>query len=131
MNSFKDYNIILINIDGFRKDKIDYCPALKSLKESSFYFSEMNTVAPYTFASLHSVFTGMYPSTHGVNGYYNIFDFNKDKILSLPEILKKSGYYTSCDIISEVVIPKQGFDQWNIFDEESVNFVTRHTDLIK
>ena len=33
MNSFKDYNIILINIDGFRKDKIDYCPALKSLKE--------------------------------------------------------------------------------------------------
>jgi arylsulfatase A-like enzyme len=131
MNSFKDYNIILINIDGFRKDKIDYCPTLKNLKENSYYFSKMNTVAPYTFASLHSIFTGMYPSTHGVNGYYNIFKFKKDTITSLPEILKKSGYYTSCDIISKVVIPKQGFDEWNIFDEKSINFVTRHTDLIK
>lgn len=131
MNLKKDYNIILINIDGFRKDKIDHCPTLKSLKENSYFFSEMNTVAPYTFASLHSVFTGMYPSSHGVNGYYNIFEFKKDSISSLPEILKKSGYYTSCDIISEVVIPKQGFDEWNIFDEKSVNFITRHTELIK
>ena len=30
----KNYNIILINIDGFRKDKIDLCPSLKSLKEN-------------------------------------------------------------------------------------------------
>ena len=29
----KDYNIILINIDGFRKDKIDLCPSLKFLKD--------------------------------------------------------------------------------------------------
>jgi len=131
MNSLKDYNIILINLDGFRKDKIDYCPTLKYLKENSYYFSKMNTVSPYTFASLHSIFTGMYPSTHGVNGYYNIFDFKKNEITSLPEILKKSGYYTSCDIISKIVIPKQGFDEWNIFDEESVDFETRHTDLIR
>ncbi|RZD41173.1 MAG: hypothetical protein CXT78_11490 [Thaumarchaeota archaeon] len=131
MNSFKDYNIILINIDGFRKDKIDYCPTLKHLKENSYYFSKMNTVAPYTFASLHSIFTGMYPSTHGVNGYYNIFEFKKDEITSLPELLKKSGHYTVCDIISEVVIPKQGFDEWNVFDEKSIDFISRHTELIK
>ena len=104
MNSFKDYNIILINIDGFRKDKIDYCPALKSLKENSYYFSEMNTVAPYTFASLHSVFTGMYPSTHGVNGYYNIFDFKKDKISSLPEIEKEN---VNCQARRIMVLPQK------------------------
>lgn len=56
MNTYEDYNIILINLDGFRKDKIDNCLTLKSLKENSYYFSNMNTVAPYTFASLHSVF---------------------------------------------------------------------------
>lgn len=131
MNTYEDYNIILINLDGFRKDKIDNCLTLKSLKENSYYFSNMNTVAPYTFASLHSVFSGMYPSTHGVNGYYNIFEFKKNEITSLPEILKKSKYYTACDIISEVVIPKQGFDEWNIFDEESVDFISRHSKLIK
>ena len=73
----------------------------------------------------------MYPSTHGVNGYYNIFEFKKNEITSLPEILKKSKYYTACDIISEIVIPKQGFDEWNVFDEKSVDFISRHTKLIK
>jgi arylsulfatase A-like enzyme len=131
MKSFKDYNIILINIDGFRKDKIDLCSDLKLIKENSFYFSNMVTAAPYTFASLHSVFTGTYPSTHGVNGYYNIFKFKKNKINTLTEMFKQSGHYTCCDIISEVVLPKQGFDEWNIFDEKIVDFNTRHSELIK
>ena len=34
----KNYNIILINIDGFRRDKIDLCPTLKELTEQSYYF---------------------------------------------------------------------------------------------
>ena len=76
MESLKDYNIVLINIDGFRKDKIDLCPTLKSLKENSIYFSNMFTVAPYTFAAIHAIFSGTYPSTNGVNAYYNIFKFN-------------------------------------------------------
>jgi len=131
MKSFKDYNIILINIDGFRKDKIDLCKDLKLIKENSFYFSNMVTVAPYTFASLHSVFTGTYPSKHGVNGYYNIFKFKKNEISTLTQMFKQGGYYTCCDIISEVVLPKQGFDEWNIFDEETVDFNKRHSKLIK
>ena len=73
MNTYEDYNIILINLDGFRKDKIDNCLTLKTLKENSYYFSNMNTVAPYTFASIHAIMSGMYPSTNGVNGYYNMF----------------------------------------------------------
>ena len=77
MNS-NDYNIILINIDGFRKDKIDLCSHLKNIKENSYYFSEMNTVAPYTFASLHAIFSGLYPSSNGVNSYYNMFKFKKN-----------------------------------------------------
>jgi arylsulfatase A-like enzyme len=126
-----DYNIILINLDGFRRDKVDLVPSLLELKKKSFFFENMITAAPYTFASLHSIFTGLNPSQHGVNGYYNIFQFKKNEISSLPEILKKYDYYTSCDIISEVVIPKQGIDDWNIFDEKSVNFASRHTEFIK
>ena len=61
MKIAKNHNIILINIDGFRKDKIELCPTLNSLKENSFYFSNMFTAAPYTFAALHSIFSGMYP----------------------------------------------------------------------
>ncbi len=131
MKSLQGYNLILINIDGFRKDKVDLCKQLKSIKENSLYFSNMATVSPYTFASLHSVFSGTYPSRHGVNGYYNILKFKKNKISTLTQMLKQAGYYTCCDIISEVVLPKQGFDELNIFDEETVNFSKRHCQLIK
>jgi len=127
----ENYNIILINIDGFRKDKIDFCKNLKEIQNDSLYFSNMNTVAPYTFASLHSVFSGLYPSKHGVNGYYNIFKFKKDQITTFPEILQQNGYFTSYDIIDDSVIPSQGFDEKNIFDEKTVNFKTRHSKIIK
>lgn len=131
MKSLKDYNIVLINIDGFRKDRIDLCPYLKNLKDNSIYFSNMYTAAPYTFASLHAIFSGVYPSKNGVNAYYNIFKFKKDEITTLPQLLQKAGYYTCCDIISESVMPKQGIDEWNLFEEETVDFKQRHKELIQ
>ncbi|RZD46620.1 MAG: hypothetical protein CXT78_03890 [Thaumarchaeota archaeon] len=131
MDLDKNYNIILINIDGFRKDKIDLCPTLKSIKDESYFFSNMFTVAPYTFASLHAVFSSMYPSRNGVNAYYNIFKFKKNEITTLSELLKENGYYTSCDIISKSVLPNKGFDEWNLFDEKTVDFQSRHKELIQ
>jgi len=131
MESLQDYNVLVINIDGLRKDRVDLCPILKNLKEKSYYFSEMQTVAPYTFAALHAIFSGTYPSRNGVNAYYNIFKFRKEEIITLTEIMKKAGYYTCCDIISESVMPKQGFDEWNIFDEQTVDFKKSHKELIE
>lgn len=125
-----DCNIILINLDGFRKDKIDLCPNLKKFRENCIYFPSMFTVAPYTFASLASIFSGMYPSKNGVNGYYNLFQF-KEEITTISQLLKNNGFYTSCDVIDASVIPKSGFDEVNVFDEKTVNFKLRHKDLIK
>lgn len=130
MENLKDFNIIMINLDGLRKDGIDCCSTLKSLRDSSYYFSEMKTVAPYTFASLHAIFSGMYPSRNGVNAYYNILKFNKN-FKTIPQLLQEYDYYTACDVISTSVIPKQGIDDWNVFDEETVNFIQRHTDMIR
>ncbi|CAD6513897.1 putative Sulfatase [metagenome] len=130
MDSLIDHNIILINLDGLRRDKIEFCPTLNFLSKNSYYFSKMNTVAPYTFASLHAVFSGMYPSRNGVNGYYNIFKFKKKQITTLTQILKNHNYFTCCDIIDDSVIPKQGFDEFNIFDENTVDFKKRHDELI-
>lgn len=127
---YGDYNIILITLDGLRKDRIDLCSTLKSLLKKSIYFSKMITVSPYTLASLHALFSGMYPSRNGVNAYYNMFKFKKDEIITLPELLQKAGFYTCCDIISDVIIPSKGFDERNIFDEKTVDFVKRHTELI-
>ncbi len=59
MNPFK--NIIFVTLDGYRKDKLDLCPNLKTHVEDSIYFENMITVAPYTLAAHHSIFSGMYP----------------------------------------------------------------------
>lgn len=131
MKSFKDYNIVMINIDGFRRDKITKCSELNNLKNNSIYFSNMYTAAPYTFASLHAIFSGTYPSRNGVNAYYNMFKFKKNIFTTLPEILQKEGYYTACDVISESVMPKQGIIDWNLFDESKVNFIDRHKKLLE
>jgi len=125
-----NYNIILINLDGFRKDKIELCQNLRKFRDDCLYFPNMFTAAPYTFASLASIFSGMYPSKNGVNGYYNLFQF-KEQITTLPQILKDSSYFTSCDVIDAAVVPKSGFDEINVFDEKTVDFKSRHEDLIK
>ena len=131
MTPFSDYNVILINLDGLRNDKVELCPSLRLLKERSYYFPKMFTVAPYTFAALPAVFSGMYASKNGANAYYNMFNFRKDKIETLAEIMQKSGFYTSCDIIDDSVVPNQGFDEYNIYDENTVDFQQRHMEFIQ
>ena len=134
MNNSKkisDYNVIMINLDGLRRDKAINSDVLKSLIKDSYFFSEMNTVAPYTFASIHAIMSGMYASSNGVNGYYNMFKFKNDEITTLSEILQKYGFFTYCDINSEAIIPKKGFDEYEVYDEEIIDFTSRHCDIIK
>ena len=49
----------------------------------------------------------------------------------MTEFLQDAGFHTSCDVIDDSVIPRQGFDEFNIFDEKTVNFVERHSKMIK
>ena len=126
-----NFNILVINLDGLRRDKVMNSDALKSLIKESYFFSQMNTVAPYTFASIHAIMSGMYPSSNGVNSYYNMFKFKNSEVTTLADILKKSNYFTYCDINSESIIPKKGFDEYRVYDERVINFTSRHCDLIK
>jgi arylsulfatase A-like enzyme len=126
-----EYNIIMINLDGLRRDKVQFCDSLKSLIKESYFFSEMNTVVPYTFASIHAIMSGMYPSSNGVNGYYNMFKFKNNSVTTIAEILQKFHYFTSCDINSEAIIPKKGFDEYEVYDEKIIDFTDRHTKIIK
>lgn len=131
MEKTSDYNIIMINLDGLRRDKVHFCDSLKSLIEESYFFSEMNTVAPYTFASIHAIMSGMYPSSNGVDGYYNMFKFKNNSVTTIAEVLQKSNYFTSCDINSEAIIPKKGFDEYEVYDEKIIDFTARHIEIIK
>ena len=51
-NITENCNIILINLDGLRRDKVLMCKSLRELIEESYFFSNIDTVSPYTFASV-------------------------------------------------------------------------------
>ena len=91
MNQNSHQKIIFVTLDGFRKDKVDFCPTLKSYVNQSIVFSNMMTVAPYTLAAHHAIFSGMYPSRNGVNAYYNMFRFKKNEIKQFLGSLMKWG----------------------------------------
>jgi len=129
--SFSDYNIILVNLDGLRQDKVKLCKNLNSLKENSLYFPNMITVSPYTLTAHHSIITGLYPSQHGVNAYYNMFKFKRDKVITLPELLKKANYFTKCDCASKSLMTNKGFDEFTIFEEKTVDYISHHKDILK
>ena len=130
MTIYPDYNIILVNLDGLRQDKTELCPNLNSLKEKGIYFNNMISASPYTLTAHHSIITGLYPSQHGIDSYYHMFRFKKD-VVTLPELLKNEGYFTRCDCHLESLMTKKGFDEHNNFDENTVDYNTRHKQIIK
>lgn len=130
-NKIGEFNIVLINLDGLRRDKVHLIESLNELIKKSYFFNNIDTVSPYTFASIHSIMTGTYPSKHGVNAYYNILKFKKNEITTLAEILKEKKFYTVCDVNSEAILSEKGFDEYNIYDEREIDFTKRHCDIIE
>ena len=54
-----------------------------------------------------------------------MFKFKKDEVSTLPEILKKSNYFTRCDCAQKVLMTDKGFDQFELFDEYNVDYKIR------
>ena len=87
-------NIIIITLDGLRRDKIEKIPTLKKITKNSLFFSNVITAVPYTIGSLTSMMTGLYPYYHKVNAYYNIFNFDENIAKTLVDYLKEQNYYS-------------------------------------
>lgn len=68
-------NIILVSIDTLRADHLhcygyhrkDISPFMDSLAEKGILFDQTISQCPWTTPSHASIFTGLYPSSHGVN----------------------------------------------------------------
>ncbi|MEK6949892.1 MAG: sulfatase-like hydrolase/transferase, partial [Nanoarchaeota archaeon] len=123
-------NVIMIMIDGARCDSIGKIPFYENLKRESVFFSQVITYAPYTIASLHAIFSGIYGNKNGVNGYYRSFSFDKQNCTTLAEYLKSAGYHTECDLIRENVVPYQGFDKIHVYDEFKDDLTKRHSEIL-
>jgi len=91
------------NIDAFARENTSLVP---------FY-----TVAPWTSPAVASLFTGLYPTSHGVLSHASLQE-EKPELYSLPdsaatlaERFKRAGYRTGAVSSNPWVLPGFGFDQ--------------------
>lgn len=123
-------NIIFVLLDGSRWDRLDISEEFSELREQGLLFNNVTAAYPYTFAAMNAVFTGLFGKENGVDAYYKMFRL-KDSVSFLPEILQENGFFTSCDLISNKVITKRGFDIHQSHDEYTDDLTKRHPELIK
>ena len=124
-------NLIVILIDGGRLDRALKSEVFNDISSKSVFFSQTITYAPHTIAAMHAVFSGSYGTRTGTNSYWSTFKFKKQKFKTLTEYLHDENYYTCANVINELVIPKQGFDDFFIHDELKDDLSLQHKDLLK
>ncbi|MGE3063616.1 MAG: sulfatase-like hydrolase/transferase [bacterium] len=126
----KSKSIIFILIDGARFDFVTKNKTYNDLFSKSEWFNRVYTTSPYTIASMHATFTGLYPKHNKVNGYLRPENLS-ESAKTIPQILKERGYFTACNIPSPVVMSQRGFDYYEIHDEYLFRNAEEHLDCIK
>ncbi len=124
-------NVIIIVCDTLRKDIIDLyggpakMPSLGRFAKDSVVYENAIAPAPWTFPSHVSLFTGLYPSEHGIHESRRakmpqIVDAHlRSRHTTITEYLRGKGYSTigiSANLmISKVTGFDRGFDQFYTF----------------
>jgi len=118
-------------MDGGRLDYAQNSPTFNNLKSKSIFFSHSITYGPHTIAAMHAVFSGSYGSRTGTNSYWSTFKFKKEIFKTLTEYLKENNFHTHADVINQLVVPKQGFDNYVVHDELNDDLFQRHKLLLE
>jgi len=124
-------NIIILMIDGGRLDFANNSSVYQEIKQKSICLSQPITYGPHTIAAMHAVFSGTYGNRTGTNSYWSTYQFNKEKFKVMSEYFHNEGFYTCADVVNDLVIPKQGLDEFKIHDEIKDDLTTNHINYIK
>lgn len=111
-------NIVMILLDQYRNDARAIHGIFEEIGKRGVLFSKTITYAPYTLASLHATFTGMYGRDNGVDAYTKSDQYNHKECYNLPEYLKDIGYYTRGYTFSKILLPNVGFDSLQVIPEK-------------
>ena len=125
-----DKNVIIILIDGGRVDRARRSSIFTNLQSNSVFFPQTITYAPFTNAAMHALFSGCYGNRNGTNSYWHTYRFRKNKFKTITEYLRDQGYFTCGDAHTKLIVPKQGFDEFHIHEENEVELSKHHSNLI-
>ena len=118
-------------IDGGRFDRANNSKIFQGIKEKAVCLAQPVTYGPHTIAAMHAVFSGTYGTRSGTNSYWSTYKFKKDQFKTITEYLKELNYYTFADVVNNLVIPKQGFDEFNVHDELKDDLTKNHIEYLK
>ena len=124
-------NVILICIDGGRLDRAQSSNIFNSMLSKGIFFPQTITYAPYTNSAIHAVISGSYGNRNGCFSYWHSLKFKKSEFKTLTEYVHENGFFTYADVHSEIVLPRIGFDEYQVFDESSVDLTQRHSKILE
>lgn len=117
-------DVLLIVVDTERADHtsvhghpMDTTPFLKELADHGIRFENAFAPGPWTVPSMYSLFTGLYPSEHGMvkgqapQGAVEDQGVLPEEAETLPEVLSQNGYETFGVCTNMHLAPRYGFDQ--------------------
>ena len=94
-------SVVLVLVDQLRHDAAErWLSATRALAEQGVCFEEMRSVAPWTYPSVISLFSGLYPQQHGANADQagKRLTTIDERVPLLPRTLRASGYHTAAFI---------------------------------
>jgi arylsulfatase A-like enzyme len=106
-------NVIIYLVDALRSDRLGVygcerplSPRLDAFAAEGMTFTDMVAQSSWTKAAVASVFTGLWPRAHGVNGPD---DQLPESLPTLPEIFQAAGYQTGAVVANAYVGRPFGF----------------------
>ena len=117
-------HVVLVLVDQLRQDAAEqWLSETRALAERGIVFANARSVAPWTYPSVVSLFSGLYPQQHGADGHPDgklLTTFSADVPL-LPRLLRDAGYHASGFVTNPFL------HEWNpihlAFDHYDASFI--------
>ncbi len=114
-------NIVIVLVDQLRPDAAErWMPEVRELASRGVVFDNMRAVAPWTYPSVISLFSGLYPQQHGADGHPQdgqILSTFDEALPLLPKLLQ--GRYYTAGFVTNPFLQRwnpfhRGFDHYAI-----------------
>ena len=106
--------MVCVLIDQLRRDAADlWFGRLKRLAARGVVFEEMRSAAPWTYPSVISLMSGLYPQQHGADGHLllDVLTTFDRRVPLLHRVLKRAGFRTAAFVTNPFL------HRWNPFHE--------------
>jgi len=117
-------NVVLVLVDQLRADSAErWLTETRKLSEQGVRFEGMRSVAPWTYPSVISLLSGLYPQQHGADGNQKggLLSTFSDAVPLLPRTLRNAGYRTAGFVTNPFL------HEWNpvhlAFDHYDASFI--------